>query len=234
MPQIMSRLARLIDDIRHILRLPTAELHFLSAISPHHALATYRSFTARHPRFLLFRRKTIGAALIDTVPFATAGDYLATIARRQLAGGFARRARQRGYRLAEIDRNQYIDDIHAINSSMNIRQGRVMAPSYATRVTHYTDLDNYRYYGVLDAAGQLVAYCEVGLYGNFALFSRLLGYRNNDGAMHLMLTEIVSQLIDEKVVRFVMYDMYFGASEGLRHFKAMLGFQPYRVKYRLI
>lgn len=234
MHPIMSRLGKLINDIQHIIRLPTAELQFLSAISPHHVVPTYRSFTARHPRFILFRRKTIGAALLDTVPFATAGDYLATITRTRLAGAVARRARKRGYHLVEIDRNQFIDDIHSINSSMKIRQGRPMAASYATRPTHYTDLEHYRYYGVLDANGKLAAYCEVGLYGNFALFSRLLGYRNNDGIMHLMLTEIISQLIDEKVVRFIMYDMFFGASEGLRHFKTMLGFRPYRVRYRLI
>ena len=234
MHPIMARLTRLIDDIQHIARLPSAELQFLSAISPNHVVHTYRRFTARHPRFPIFRRKTIGAALLDTVPFATAADYLATITGRNLGGGLARRARKRGYRLADIDRNQFIDDIHSINSSLTIRQGRAMASSYEARVTHFTDLENYHYYGVLDANGKLVAYCEVGLYGNFALFSRLLGYRNNDGIMHLMLTEIISRLIDEKVVRFVMYDMYFGASEGLRNFKTMLGFQPYRVSYRLI
>lgn len=234
MHPIMSRLTRLINDIKHIARLPSAELQFLSAISPDHVAHTYRRFTARHPRWPLFRRKTIGAALFDTTPFATASDYLATIARRKLIGELARRARKRGYHLADIDRNQFIDDIHSINSSLKVRQGHAMAPSYATRVSHYTDLENYRYYGLLNTNGKLVAYCDVGLYGNFALFSRLLGYRNNEGIMHLMLTEIISRLIDEKVVRFVMYDMFFGASDGLRNFKTMLGFQPYRVTYRLV
>jgi hypothetical protein len=234
MHAILSRLSKFVKDLYRIVLLPSAELQFLSAISPAHVADTYRRFTARHPRLPLFRRKTIGAALFDTGRFDKAGDYLDSIARRKLVGELARRARKRGYRLAEIDRNQFIDDIYAINASIKVRQGRVMAPSYATRVPHYTDLENYRYYGMLDTGGRLVAYCEVGLYGNFALFSRLLGYRNNDGVMHLMLSEILSRLIDEKIVRFVMYDMYFGASEGLRNFKTMLGFQPYRVRYRLL
>jgi hypothetical protein len=30
-----------------------------------------------------------------------------------------------------------------------------------------------------------------------------------------------------------MYDTYFGASPGLKAFKTMLGFQPYRAKYSI-
>ena len=43
----------------------------------------------------------------------------------------------------------------------------------------------------------------------------------------------VCLLLDEGQVRYVMYDTYFGALPGLRQFKTVLGFQPYRAKYRL-
>ena len=51
--------------------------------------------------------------------------------------------------------------------------------------------------------------------------------------MHLMLTEIVCQLIAARTHTYLMYDTYFGANPGLQTFKKMIGFEPYRVKYSL-
>jgi hypothetical protein len=51
--------------------------------------------------------------------------------------------------------------------------------------------------------------------------------------MHLLVVDIVCRLLDEGQLRFVMYDTFFGASPGLKHFKTILGFRPYRVKYRI-
>jgi hypothetical protein len=65
------------------------------------------------------------------------------------------------------------------------------------------------------------------------VLSRLLGKRNNDGIMHFMIAQVVQLLIGEGSVSFLMYDTWFGASEGLRHFKTMLGFVPYRARYSL-
>ena len=31
---------------------------------------------------------------------------------------------------------------------------------------------------------------------------------------------------------YLMYDTFFGASEGLKKFKEKLGFQPYKVKWK--
>jgi len=78
-----------------------------------------------------------------------------------------------------------------------------------------------------------MAYGELGFYGNFASFTRVIGVRNNDGVMHLMVTEIICQLIEGRNYQYLMYDTYFGASPGLKTFKKMLGFQPYRAKYSL-
>jgi hypothetical protein len=57
--------------------------------------------------------------------------------------------------------------------------------------------------------------------------------RNNDGIMLLLMVDIVSRLLEQKQVRYVMYDTFFGAQPGLQQFKRILGFQPYRVKYSL-
>ena len=231
MSALFTRLARLKDTVVALLRLPSAELRFHTAIDPEHILATYRSFTRPHPTYRIIGRKTVGAALLDLNAYPGVQDYFAAIDKR--SGYFARRALSRGYFFSDIQRNDYIDDIDAINQSLPFRQGRIMAASYRERTEHYIDHPGYRYYGVLDKQGKLMAYCEVGMYGNFALLSRLLGYRSNDGIMHYMIGQIVSLLIAEGKVRYVMYDTWFGGSDGIRRFKTVLGFKPYRVRYKL-
>jgi hypothetical protein len=233
MSALLSRVAYAYDTVRHVLRLPVASLRFQSKFNRHHVDSTYRAFTKRHPRYLLIKNKTIGAALIDTDDFGHPENYIKSLMGPTFGGRYAKRARARGYRFLEIDRNLFIDDIHRINISLPFRQGQRMAESYQLRVSRFTDLENYRYYGVIDANGKLMAYCDVGFFGNFALLSRLLGYRNNDGIMHFLIAEIVVTLMRERAVRFVMYDMFFGASSGLRKFKTMLGFKPYRVTYSI-
>jgi glycosyltransferase involved in cell wall biosynthesis len=83
---------------------------------------------------------------------------------------------------------------------------------------------------VFDPDGKLMAYANIGRYGNFSAFSQLIGMRNNDGIMHLLMVDIVSRLIEQKQVRYVMYDTFFGAQPGLQQFKRILGFQPYRAR----
>jgi hypothetical protein len=87
---------------------------------------------------------------------------------------------------------------------------------------------------MFNADGRLVGYADLGLFGNFAGFERLIGERNNDGFMHLLVIEIVAQLIEQKGMRYLMYDTFFGAQPGMRNFKTVLGFRPYRAKYSLL
>jgi hypothetical protein len=90
-----------------------------------------------------------------------------------------------------------------------------------------------RCYGAFNAGGQLVAYCNIGLYGNFASAEELVGYKNRDGMMYLMLAEIVCRLIEEDGIDYFMCDSFFDAKAGHRKFKRRLGFRPYRVRYAL-
>ena len=108
-----------------------------------------------------------------------------------------------------------------------------MDAPYQTKMDHFVSLPHFSYFGIINSDGDLVAYANLGLYGNFCGFSQLIGLRNNDGIMHLLLVEIISRLIAQQQVRYVMYDTFFGALPGLRLFKTMLGFRPYRAKYIL-
>ena len=211
-----------------------ATLSFRGDIDPKNIQETYRYYTKRHPRYKLIRHKTVGAALIDLEQVDTREKYLALIKGKNGGASHAKRARAKGYTVAEIDRNAYVDSIHKINTSCLSRQGRPMDVTYQKKVDYFESLDHFRYYGIVNGQGELVAYANLGLFGNFCGFSQLIGLRNNDGAMHLLLVEIVSGLIEQRQVRYVMYDTFFGALPGLRQFKTMLGFRPYRAKYVLL
>ncbi len=229
----MKILRHYFDTLLQILRLPKARLLFQLQVEPDNVRSTYAAFTRRHPRYKIIRHKTVGAALIDLRQFGSRDAYLESIKARNCGAWHARRARARGYVFAEIERNDHVEAIHAINTSVEHRQGRPMDSAYTSKRERFERLPNFRYYGVLDAEGRLVAYANVGMYGNFAAFSQLIGHRNNDGIMHLLITEIVCRLIDEGQASYIMYDTFFGAHSGMRQFKTVNGFKPYRAKYLL-
>jgi hypothetical protein len=233
MPTTLTTLRRYFDTLRQIIRLPVAPLRFHLMVEPENVHAAYVNFTKRHPKYKIIRNKTVGAALIDLRAANSRDKYLDTIKGRNNGDYHARRARTRGYVCTEIDRNRYVDDIHAINISEDSRQGRPMDQAYREKRDRFERLRNFRYFGVLDTSGKLVAYANFGMYGNFGAFSQLIGYRNNDGIMHLLVVEVVCRLIDEGKLQYVMYDTFFGAGPGLKQFKTILGFKPYRAKYSL-
>ncbi len=230
----MPTIAAYYKTLIQIIQLPVATLSFRDNIDPENIRDTYHYYTKRHPRYKLIRHKTVGAALIDLEQIDTQEKYLALIKGKNGGAFHAKRARARGYTVVEINRNAYVDAIHNINISCASRQGRPMDEAYQKKTDHFESLDHFRYYGIVNGRGELVAYANLGLFGNFCGFSQLIGLRNNDGAMHLLLVEIVSRLIDQHQVRYVMYDTFFGALPGLRQFKTMLGFRPYRARYVLL
>lgn len=224
---------RHLATLNALLRMPAAALYFDSRIEPAHVSSTFRYYTKPHPRYRIIQNKRWGAALIDLRRFPDRAAYAERIKGKNGGAHHARRARQRGYVTALIDRNAHVEAIHAINVSIGQRQGRPMDAAYLDKQTRFEALSNFSYYGVFDSAGQLVAYANIGVYGNFSAFAQLIGYRNNDGIMHLLVTDIVGRLIDEGAVDYVMYDTFFGALPGMQQFKTILGFEPYRARFSL-
>jgi hypothetical protein len=233
MKTLQRRFHTLSHTLRELLQMPVARLHFDSRIDPEDIPRTYRYYTRRHPRYKIIGNKTMGAALIDLGGFEGPPGYLDHIQGKNRGAWHAKRARSRGYACTEIERNEHIDAIHAINTSLEERQGRPMDQKYREKVTRFEHQPHFDYYGVLNPEGQLGAYANIGHYGNFSAFSQLIGIRNNDGIMHLLMVDIVTRLLEQKRVRYVMYDTSFGAQPGLQQFKRILGYQPYRVKYSL-
>lgn len=232
-PEPLAKLMKGANLVLELARLPVAQLCFERRLNPAAIVDAYTNFTRPHPRYKVFGNKSMGVALIDIDRFGTPSSYLDSVRQHGYAGPQSRKAAARGYRLRRIDRNEHLDEIHAIHVSIPERQGRPMDEAYVMRRTSYPEEPHCECHGVFDAKGRLAAYCNVALFGNFAATDQLMGYRNNDGMMYLLLSNIICGLIEARRVNWFMYDTWFGGNHGLREFKRRVGFQPYRARYRL-
>jgi len=195
----------------------------------------YEKWSARHPRFPLVGRKEIGVALVELpVDF---DDYL-----RGKEKEYMRRRRNRALRLGYSFRSFLIDEeienVMQVNLSMETRQGRSIEAGYLKRdeVLGFHRRGGWNY-GVFDSDGKLVAYTYVPICGEMAMLSRLFGHGDHleNGVMYLMISEVIRELLNARIsrqrLRWLNYDMWYGAASGLRFFKQHLGFQPYRVTW---
>jgi len=225
-----ARLRAFVRLVAELCALPVAQLRFDLSAHPEQR-RIYELFTRRHPRFKIVRNRTLGIALVDLHHFRSTQDYLRQVRFSGHAGPQRKKALALGYTVREIDRNAFVDDIHAINVSAPVRQGRPMDPHYRVRKAQFEQPRYVVTYGVLDARDRLVAYCVVGFYGNFAATDQLLGYKTRHGIMYLLLAEIICELIARRRLDYFMYDTFLGAKPGLRDFKRRIGFRPYRARY---
>jgi hypothetical protein len=218
--------------LRELWRLPAVEIAMWGGNTAHQAFA---SFTSRHRRFPVIQRKRWGVALL-AVP-EQLDKYLAGKARKAVRRN-RRCAIRLGYTFGRIDPLAEIEQIRAINESLDIRQGRPMDPSELNLAAlHAYFSHSTETFGIRDAEGHLVAYLDLMMCGEVAIVSRLLGHGDalDNGIMDLLLSETVRELAGVRriggAVQWLMYDMWFGATPGLRFFKNRLGFAPYRVRW---
>jgi hypothetical protein len=149
----------------------------------------------------------------------------------------AAHAERLGYRFAEIDRTEHEDAVHAINTSAPARQGRPMSAGYLTphRFSANPMLCERHHvytYGVL-ADELLVAYLWLYRVGELAMVSSILGHadRLRDDIMYLLFRGAHEQ--QSLLGGHVFYNMWDGGTDGLRYFKARLGFRPMEVEWSL-
>jgi hypothetical protein len=215
-----------------MLRLPRLEVELGSGPQ---AEAAYRWFTARHPRYPLVARNTVGVELIDLRRFQDFDEYLATVGGKNSTAYYRRRALRKGYSFIRINKNEHVEEIHEINTSSPTRQGRPIFKEYAHFKSQFPVEKNWLYFGVKNHQGRLIAYLDIDCVGELAYVGPTLGHVAfyDDGMMYLLFAEAVRVLMQERSVRYFMYDMYFGVSDGLRLFKKRLGFRPFYVRWRM-
>lgn len=147
------------------------------------------------------------------------------------------RALARGYRFAAIERAHHVDDIHAINTSLEVRQGRPMADGYRSK-WEYSPLGDQcerhavHCYGVFAPDDPLVAYAYIYRCGELALVSSILGHGDHlaDEIMYLLVAGIVDAEADQ--AGWLFYNRHDSGTEGLRFFKERCGFEPRDVSWQ--
>lgn len=149
----------------------------------------------------------------------------------------ADRAERLGYHFAEIRREEHDDDIYAINTSLDSRQGRPMSAGYRER-PHFGQLPAYpcdrhrvRTFGALDVRGQLVAYLWLYRAGDLALVSSILGHGAHlaNDVMYLLFQGMLERESD--FGGYIVYNRHDSGTDGLRYFKAKLGFESTEVSW---
>jgi hypothetical protein len=218
-----------LEDLRTAAAMPHVQI-VLSRGGAHEE-ALLRSFRRRHPRYKLVRFKAVGVALLALDDVADVDAYLAT---RRTTRRRVRRAERLGYTTGVFEPNERRDELLDIHSSIPERQGRPIDAEYLDPGAVYRTGPDLEYVGVF-CGDRLVAYSELHYAGDIVAMMRVMGHGDHldGGVMFLLAAGIVGHVKDtHPKTRYVFYDMFFGAREGLRSFKAHLGFRPHYVRWK--
>lgn len=194
-----------------------------------------KQFTTPHPKIKGRGRYEVGCSII-VLPqtYDAYWESVGYYTRRKV-----RKAVKEGYSFEPIDRNKYLDDIYAINTSADVRQGRPMTEAYRSELKPSAPLPEYpcpkhqyQTYGVL-RDGHLYAYIWVYQVGELWWLSTILGHWDHlkNGVMYLLVTGALQDLMAVGPPKYAMYTEHLSGTEGLRFFKEQLGFRPYTVSW---
>jgi hypothetical protein len=223
-----EQLRRLVGDLRTAATMP--RLTIVLSRGSEEEEAVLERFRRRHPRYRIVASKAVGVALVALDDVTGVDDYLAGLryARRRV-----RRAARLGYRFEVFDPDERRDELLAIHASLPERQGRPIDPEYLDPDVVHDRGPDIEYVGVfLD--GVVVAYSRLDYLGEIAGMGRIMGHGDHleKGVMFLLTAEIVGHVKATRPgARYLFYDMFFGAPDGLRAFKTNLGFRPYYVRW---
>lgn len=127
-------------------------------------------------------------------------------------------------------------EIHAINTSLERRQGRRMADGYWLEPTYGPEkwaCPRHRVtcYGTFDPRGVLVAYCFLYRCGELALVSQILGHGEHL-RRHVMFP-LLSRVYREEQQHggYLVYNRHDSGTDGLRQFKEWFRFQATHVTW---
>lgn len=158
-------------------------------------------------------------------------------AERRTARKRADRCERRGYTFRPLAREVHADEIHEINTSTPVRQGRPMSAGYQTKPTgaalpaYPCARHSIRTYGVFAPDGVLVAYITLYRAGDLVLVSQILGHDAHleNEVMYLLFQGALEQEIGEPGV--VLYNRHDSGTPGLVWFKERMGFEEAEVEW---
>jgi hypothetical protein len=225
----LDRVRRLAGDLRTMARMPRVQV--IASRGEATEEEVLRFFSRPHPRYRVVANKAVGAALLPLDEFDDIDGYLGALryARRRV-----RRARRLGYTFGAFDPDEQRSELLAIHTSLPERQGQAIGAAYLDPAAVYDKGPHIEYFGVF-RDGILVAYIQLRYAGEIVGLNRVMGHGDHldDGIMFLLMAGVVEHVKAMRPdVHYVFYDMFFGASEGLRAFKTHLGFRPHYVRWK--
>jgi hypothetical protein len=131
------------------------------------------------------------------------------------------------------ERNDHLQDIYNINTSIPERQGREMEPSYREYPVKYTDskqcpLHYTQFFACFSSKNVLVAYLNLHVTGDIASISMILGHWEHQKKAGIMvnLIEAAVKFCIKNKIPYLAYHLSNSGTEGLQFFKKSLGFKP--------
>lgn len=229
-------MSKKIELIKEILTLPKQKIEIVDNDKTGEVKELYEYFNKRHPKYKIIRNKTIGVMLFN-IP-KTIEEYEKQISGKNSVMYYTRRCTKLGYYTDYFVKNDYLDDMYEINTSSDNRQGRSMSKQYLEEVPREDEKSAVSYFGVFTSDKKLVGYIRVINTPNLYVVSQLLGHDKyqDDNIMYLILHDLIVSLIEknednDKEV-YLMYDTYFGGSQGIKLYKKRHAFKPYKVKWK--
>lgn len=129
------------------------------------------------------------------------------------------------------ERNLLLQDIHEINISSEVRQGKPMKQSYLEypkemNIGNICAFHHSIWFGCFKD-GKLVAYIVGAYCGNMVAFSMILGHKDHlkNGIMYALsdyVMEFSNKMLD---INYCIYSLWSDGTDGLRTFKNNLGFK---------
>jgi hypothetical protein len=225
----LPRRPRLLADVRTAVTMPRLDVVASRGQPPEDEIL--RFLRRPHPRYRIVGSKVVGAALLRLDEFDDVEGYLGPLRSTRKR---VRRATRLGYTVGLFDPNDRRSELLAIHTSLPERQGEPIDPSYLDPGAVYATGPYVEYVGVFrDDA--LVAYSELRYAGEIVSMNRIMGHGDHlaDSIMFLLMAGIVGHVKEAHAeTRYVFYDMFFGAGDGLREFKTRVGFRPYYVHWK--
>jgi hypothetical protein len=225
----LPRPPRLLADVRTAVTMPRLDVVASRGEPPEDEIL--RFLRRPHPRYRIVGSKVVGAALLRLDEFDDVEGYLGPLRSTRKR---VRRATRLGYTVGLFDPNDRRSELLAIHTSLPERQGEPIDPSYLDPGAVYATGPFVEYVGVFrDDA--LVAYSELRYAVEIVGMNRVMGHGDHlaDSIMFLLMAGIVGHVKEAHVeTRYVFYDMFFGAGDGLREFKTRVGFRPYYVHWK--
>lgn len=241
---LMNRLSAVMRDVREIAGLPKLTINLMHEGTrdndPFYGKLVedfYKDSLSCHPKYLLlakFRHGIATCILPDT--FDAYFMNIEAAARRNY-----KKAVRCGYMFSPIEFNEHLDDIGAIRSSAEFRQGKMpeelvrQPPKPVTNPPSKTNLHGFPYFGIL-RDGQLYGYASCFIAGELCYLEHIYGHEQfqSDGIVPMLIISIAKYLYTaHPQVKYFIYGAYFGAADSMRRFKRKFGFLPHRVSWVL-